>query len=107
MNKDNFNELQSQENGFYKYFKMTGVLRSSNLICFDENYVLTCFRNVNDLITYFYKKIFHYYHLRKKYFKKKERITIISNTQRFIEEICNKTIKIENVKESILIEELI
>jgi DNA topoisomerase-2 len=81
---------------------------SENFTVLDETGSLKIFESATDIINYFVSFRLKYYDKRKAYLigKLESDLILLSNRARFIQEIINDTLKVNNVAKSIIEEQL-
>jgi DNA topoisomerase-2 len=89
--------------------KLFTYLHTSNMVMFNENELITKFKNINQIIIEFCKVRLSFYEKRKKYMidKLEHDLNILKSKHDFITNIINNTIKIMNVSEDDIIKQLI
>lgn len=107
--EEQFKHYSNLQNGFHKLFKLQTDIKTSNLVAFNKDCMVTKYNNVNEIINEFYHVRLHYYQLRKRYLINvyKQESLIFSNKARFIAERCEKRLHLENMSENDIIKTLI
>merc|ERR1712142_430663 len=97
-----------RSNGLHSFFKLQTTMSSTSMVLFDHLGCLRKFENVGDIPREFYVLRLDYYAKRKKYMEGLlgSEACKLSNQARFILEKCDGTLKIENKKKQVMIEEL-
>lgn len=97
---EHYNEIYNQENGFFKYFKLTSIIQQKNLIAFNHKHVLTHYKNVNEILNEFIEVRLQTYEKRRNYLilQKQKDLCVIKNKVRFIQEICDSILNIQKKK---------
>tara|TARA_B110000503_G_C7158145_1_gene418309 strand:+ start:2236 stop:3603 length:1368 start_codon:yes stop_codon:yes gene_type:complete len=87
-----------------KMFKLE-MSETENLTCLDENGKLIVFKNITDLINYFVKFRLSFYSKRKKYQLEElaNQYKTLSNKARFIKDIIDGKLKVNNIPKNIII----
>lgn len=109
MKKDVYNEIkQLDHKDILIKFKLIKPISESNMYLFDRNNNIKKYKNIYEILDYFYEVRLEYYIKRKTLMlnELKLELLILENKIRFIKNIINKTIKIMNVKKSKLQEQL-
>jgi len=94
--------------GLHTFFKLQTTMSTTSMVLFDHLGCLRKFENVGEILQEFYTLRLEYYGKRKKYMEGLlgSEACKLSNQARFILEKCDGTLKIENKKKKIMIEEL-
>ena len=94
--------------GLHTFFKLQTTMSTTSMVLFDHLGCLRKFENVGEILQEFYTLRLEYYGKRKKYMEglMGSEACKLSNQARFILEKCDGTLKIENKKKKIMIEEL-
>lgn len=104
-----YDNLDREEGGFHRVFKMTSSLNIGQMHAFDAHNFLKRYESVTDILKEFYTLRLEYYGKRKEYILGQLRAEAkqLSNQARFILEKCNKTLVVENKKRKVIVDELI
>merc|ERR1719369_2480863 len=97
-----------RSNGLHTFFKLQTTMSTTSMVLFDHLGCLRKFESVGEILHEFYTLRLDYYAKRKKYMEGLlgSEACKLSNQARFILEKCDGTLKIENKKKQIMIEEL-
>merc|ERR1719228_2283743 len=97
-----------RSSGLHTFFKLQTTMSTTSMVLFDHLGCLRKFENVGEILREFYSLRLEYYAKRKKYMEGLlgSEACKLSNQARFILEKCDGTLKIENKKKQIMIEEL-
>jgi len=97
-----------RSSGLHTFFKLQTTMSTTSMVLFDHLGCLRKFENVGEILREFYSLRLDYYAKRKKYMEGLlgSEACKLSNQARFILEKCDGTLKIENKKKQIMIEEL-
>ena len=100
---------EAERNGLHTFFKLQTTMSITSMVLFDHLGVLRTYDSVADILREFYDLRLVYYDKRKKYLEGLlgAEAAKLSNQARFILEKCDGTLKIENKKKKIMIEELV
>merc|ERR1712142_421826 len=95
--------------GLHTFFKLQTTMSTTSMVLFDHLGCLRRFENVGEILREFYVLRLEYYTKRKKYLEGLlgSEACKLSNQARFILEKCDGTLKIENKKKKIMIDELV
>lgn len=98
----------AEAEGLEKKFKMTSSISLSNMVCFDKDGRIRKFNNVNEILEDFYHLRLRYYQKRKEWLTDQlnQEWTKIDNKVRFVLEIINGTLIIQNRKKTVIFEDL-
>merc|ERR1712002_878807 len=107
MNDTKLREAE-RSSGLHTFFKLQTTMSTTSMVLFDHLGCLRKFENVGEILREFYTLRLEYYAKRKKYMEGLlgSEACKLSNQARFILEKCDGTLKIENKKKQIMIEEL-
>merc|ERR1719282_969565 len=99
---------EAEKGGLHTFFKLQTTMSITSMVLFDHLGVLRTYESVGDILKEFYSLRLVYYGKRKKYLEGLlgAEACKLSNQARFIIEKCDGTLKIENKKKKIMIEEL-
>merc|ERR1719508_126095 len=94
--------------GLHTFFKLQTTMSTTSMVLFDHLGCLRKFENVGEILREFFTLRLDYYGKRKKYMEGLlgSEACKLSNQARFILEKCDGTLKIENKKKKIMIDEL-
>merc|ERR1719500_507247 len=97
-----------RSSGLHTFFKLQTTMSTTSMVLFDHLGCLRKFENVGEILREFYNLRLEYYAKRKKYMEGLlgSEACKLSNQARFILEKCDGSLKIENKKKQIMIEEL-
>merc|ERR1712142_1257062 len=95
--------------GLHTFFKLQTTMSTTSMVLFDHLGCLRRFENVGEILREFYVLRLEYYAKRKKYLEGLlgSEACKLSNQARFILEKCDGSLKIENKKKKIMIDELV
>ena len=98
----------AEKTGLHTFFKLQTTMSITSMVLFDHLGVLRTYETVGDILKEFFPLRLEYYGKRKKYLEGLlgAEACKLSNQARFIIEKCDGTLKIENKKKKIMIEEL-
>ena len=98
----------AEKTGLHTFFKLQTTMSITSMVLFDHLGVLRTYESVGDILKEFFTLRLVYYEKRKKYLEGLlgAEACKLSNQARFIIEKCDGTLKIENKKKKIMIEEL-
>lgn len=101
-------EIERTE-GIEKFFKLSAILNTSNMVLFDPEGKIKKYNNVSEIMEEFYKVRLDYYEKRKQFLIAKllKDYEIVSNKARFINEILNQTLILNNLRKKEIINLLI
>merc|ERR1712050_572994 len=96
------------EKGFHTFFKLQTTMSTTSMVLFDHPGCLKKYENVQEIMKEFYDLRLKMYEKRKKYMEGTlgAEAAKLSNQARFILEKCDGTLKVENKKKKIMIDEL-
>jgi len=96
------------EKGFHTFFKLQTTMSTTSMVLFDHLGCLRKYENVQEIMKEFYDLRLKMYEKRKKYMEGTlgAEAAKLSNQARFILEKCDGTLKVENKKKKIMIDEL-
>ncbi|KAI0264983.1 DNA topoisomerase [Gloeopeniophorella convolvens] len=99
---------KAEEQGLIEFFKLTGKLNTSNMICFDFDGKIKRYSSPEEVIEEFYPKRLAYYQKRKDFLAGELQLQFekLSNQARFVQMIVNKELVVSNRKKSDIVEEL-
>ncbi|KAJ1920311.1 DNA topoisomerase 2 [Mycoemilia scoparia] len=98
----------AEKEGFEKRFKLTSVIATSNMVCFDREGRLRKYENAQEIIKEFYPLRLQYYQKRKELLANKlqREYTMLDNKARFVLEIIEKKLIVQNRKKAVIIKDL-
>ena len=96
------------EKGFHTFFKLQTTMSTTSMVLFDHLGCLKRYETVQEIMKEFYDLRLKMYEKRKKYMEGTlgAEACKLSNQARFILEKCDGTLKVENKKKKIMIDEL-
>jgi len=102
-------EKAEKEKGIHTFFKLQTTMTTSSMVLFDHLGCLRKFENVEQILREFFSVRLDLYEKRKKFMvgMLESEAGKLSNQARFILEKCDGSLKIENKKKKIMIEELV
>merc|ERR1711892_1007611 len=104
-------DIEKAENvtGIHTFFKLQTTISTSSMVLFDHLGCLRKYENVEQILKEYYTVRLELYDKRKKFMvgMLESEAGQLSNKARFILEKCDGTLKIENKKKKIMIEELV
>lgn len=110
INKDKMIDYMEQPKLFIKTFKLESskLVQSTNMCLFDKDGHIRRYPDVYAIINEFYKVRLHYYELRKEHKLKelKHDYDVAQARIRFIKGVVDKTIKVLNISEETIVEQL-
>ena len=94
--------------GLHSFFKLQATLSTTSMVLFDHLGCLRKYETAEEILREFFKIRLEYYGKRKKYMEGLlgSEACKLSNQARFILEKCDGTLKVENKKKQVMIEEL-
>ena len=98
----------NKEKSFHTFFKLQTTMSTTSMVLFDHQGCLKKYEDVKDILKEFFTLRLEYYGRRKKYMEGLlgAEACKLSNQARFILEKCDGSLKIENKKKKLMIEEL-
>ena len=107
LSADKVKDLE-KDKSYHTFFKLQSTTSTSSMVLFDHLGCLRKYENVRDILKEFFTLRLEYYGRRKKYMEGHlgAEACKLSNQARFILEKCDGTLKIENKKKKLMIEEL-
>ncbi|XP_059617656.1 DNA topoisomerase 2 isoform X2 [Phlebotomus argentipes] len=104
-----FDRIRSEDGGFHRVFKLQSSINTNQMHAFDDNLCLRRFDNVSMILKEFFTLRLEYYVKRKEYLvgMLTAEADFLGNQARFIVEKCDGTIRVENKKRKVVIEELL
>lgn len=104
-----FEKLEREIGGFRRTFKLCESIDTSNMHAFDKSYFLRRYEKADDILKEFYDLRLEYYVKRQKYLEKKltAEANKLSYQVRFIKELSDQKLVIENKTHKEIIDELI
>jgi len=108
MSEDAIREAETGK-GLHTVFKLQTTMSTSSMVLFDHLGCLKRFDSVDEILKEFYAVRIDMYDKRKKYMVGllESEASKLSNQARFIIEKCDGTLKVENKKKKVMIEELV
>ncbi|VDC01811.1 unnamed protein product [Peniophora sp. CBMAI 1063] len=99
---------KAEEQGLLEYFKLTGKVNTTNMICFDFDGKIRRYASPNEIIEEFYPKRLAYYQKRKDFLANElqNQFEKLSNQARFVQMIVNKELTVSNKKKVDIVAEL-
>ncbi|THH17199.1 hypothetical protein EW146_g3569 [Bondarzewia mesenterica] len=99
---------KAEEQGLTEFFKLTGKINTSNMMCFDFDGKIKKYQSPEEIIEEFYPKRLAYYQMRKDHLAKDlgDQFDKLSNQARFIQMIVNKELVVSNRKKADIVSEL-
>ena len=100
---------EAEKNGLHSFFKLQTTMSITSMVLFDHLGCLRKFESVEEILREFFDLRLVYYDKRKKYLEGLlgAEACQLSNKARFIIEKCDGTLKIENKKKKVMIDELV
>ena len=107
MSEDNIRKVETDQ-GLHTFFKLQTTMSTSSMVLFDHLGCLRKYENVMEIMKEFFDLRLTMYGKRKRYMEGTlgAEAAKLSNQARFIIEKCDGTLKVENKKKKIMIEEL-
>jgi len=107
MGEEKLREVE-RTTGLHTYFKLQTTMSTTSMVLFDHLGCLRKFETVGEILREFYSLRLVYYDKRKKYMEGLLGCEAckLSNQARFILEKCDGTLKVENKKKKVMINEL-
>ncbi|KAJ2236280.1 DNA topoisomerase 2 [Coemansia sp. RSA 475] len=98
----------AESTGLDKHFKLTSTIPTTNMVCFDREGRLRRFQSAEEIIDDFYPLRLRYYQLRKENMAEKlgRDLQMADNRARFVMEIIQKKLTVNNRKRLEIIQEL-
>ncbi|KAI8592154.1 DNA topoisomerase [Geranomyces variabilis] len=99
---------RAEKEGLEKRFKLVGSLSTSNLVCFDQEGRIKKYESIDDILRDFYDLRKKFYQKRKEYMLNtlNHELAILENKIRFVTEIIEGKLVVQNKKKSVLLQEL-
>ncbi|KAJ1675293.1 DNA topoisomerase 2 [Spiromyces aspiralis] len=99
---------KAEAEGFEKRFKLTTQISTTNFVCFDHQGRLHKYESTQEIFREFYQYRLKFYQLRKEYLANQLQrdYVILDNKARFVLEIIEKKLIVQNRKKDVLIKEL-
>ncbi|KAH9921344.1 DNA topoisomerase [Fomitopsis serialis] len=99
---------KAEAQGLYEFFKLTGKINTSNMICFDFDGQIRKYNSPEEIIEEFYPKRLAYYQMRKDYIaaELETEFSRLTNQARFVQMIVNKELVVNNRKKADIVAEL-
>ncbi|KAJ3180736.1 DNA topoisomerase 2 [Geranomyces variabilis] len=99
---------RAEKEGLEKRFKLVGSLSTSNLVCFDQEGRIKKYESIDDILRDFYDLRKKFYQKRKEYMLKtlNHELAILENKIRFVTEIIEGKLVVQNKKKAVLLQEL-
>ena len=106
--KEKIDLFECGKDGLHGKFKLLGKLHTSNMNLFDERGRIIKYPNPHDIMTSFYNARIDYYGRRKNLLLSvmQRELSILNNKARFVEEVCNNDLIINNRKRKDILCEL-
>merc|ERR1712198_352449 len=100
---------EAEKMGLHSFFKLQTTMSITSMVLFDHLGCLRKFESVEEILREFFDLRLVYYDKRKKYLEGLlgAEACQLSNKARFIIEKCDGTLKIENKKKKVMIDELV
>jgi len=107
MSEENLRKAE-RDNGLHSFFKLQTTMSTTSMVLFDSLGCLKKYETVQEIMKEFFDLRLEMYGKRKKYMEGTlgAEACKLSNQARFILEKCDGTLKIENKKKKLMIEEL-
>lgn len=105
--KENIDEWEQQPGGLVKQFKLTSVLKTTNMVAFYEGKI-TKFKTAEDILRIFFDVRQAFYIKRKTLLVKRLKLEQLklSNKARFVEEVCDGQLVVSNRKKTVILDDL-
>jgi DNA topoisomerase-2 len=99
---------KAEAEGLEKRFKMTTVINTTNMVCFDHEGRIRKYNNVEEIVQDFYELRLQYYRKRKDHLADQltQEWTRLDNKVRFITEIIQGKLVVQNKKKAEILAEL-
>lgn len=99
---------QELDDWVIKTFKLTSTIKTTNMVLFDDNEKIKTYKNINDIINAWYHVRYKFYELRIKRAIEitEEKFRILDNKARFIKDIIENKIIINNISINAVYEKL-
>ena len=106
--EENIDEFEKVKDGLVGKFKLSKALSSTNMTLFDANGKIQKYSTSVDILRCFFYHRLEFYVKRKDMLleKMKRELKILSNKERFIEEVCEGDLVVSNRKRTELLSEL-
>jgi len=106
--KENIDAFEKSKNGLEGKFKLSKALSSTNMTLFDVDGKIQKYKSTVDILRTFFTHRLDFYVKRKNMLleKMKKELKILSNKERFIEEVCAGDLVVNNRKKADLLYEL-
>ncbi|KAJ1523093.1 DNA topoisomerase 2, partial [Nowakowskiella sp. JEL0078] len=100
------NMAKAEAEGLEKKFKLTSSIATSNMVCFDRENRIRKYESVNEILVDFYDLRLSYYQKRKDYLLNQytKEWKVLDNKVRFVTEIIQGVLIIQNKKKTVVIE---
>jgi len=101
-------DMKTLRNKFDKLLKIKGSLSSSNMNLLNRDRNISNFKNIHEIIDYYYEIRYEYYIKRKKHMinKLENELNVLKYRIKFIRQVVNNEIKIMRQKKTVIIEKL-
>ncbi|KAJ3381472.1 DNA topoisomerase 2 [Lobulomyces angularis] len=108
MAAENLKNLQEEPQGIIKKFKLQNLKSLTNMVLFDKDEKLKKFSSVFEILQDYFEFRLNFYKKRKQFLEKTlaDELLKLENKCRFLGEIINGKLKLENKKKDIIIEML-
>ncbi|KAI0041498.1 type II DNA topoisomerase [Auriscalpium vulgare] len=99
---------KAEEQGLVEFFKLTGKINTSNMMCFDYDGKIKKYASPEEIIEDFYPKRLAYYQKRKDFLANElqNQFEKLSNQARFVKMIVDKQLVVSNRKKADIVAEL-
>ncbi|KAJ2722639.1 DNA topoisomerase 2 [Coemansia sp. Benny D115] len=99
---------RAEKNGLVEHFKLVSSISTTNMVCFDREGRLRRYASPEEILEDFYPLRLRYYQLRKENMAEKlgRELQMVDNRVRFVMEIIQKKLVVNNRKRNELIKEL-
>ncbi|OCH88973.1 type II DNA topoisomerase [Obba rivulosa] len=99
---------KAEQQGLHEFFKLTGKINTSNMICFDFDGQIKKYNSPEEIIEDYYPKRLAYYQKRKDYLANELQLQLdkLSNQARFVKMIVDKELVVSNRKKVDIVAEL-
>eukprot|EP00985_Skeletonema_marinoi_P019020 scaffold10767_cov109-Skeletonema_marinoi.AAC.4 len=106
--KENIDEFEKEKGGLLGKFKLSKAISSTNMTLFDVDGKIHKYNTTVDILRSFFSHRLDFYVKRKDMLlaKMRKELTILSNKERFIEEVCEGDLVVSNRKRAELLSEL-
>ena len=106
--EDIYHEMRAAQADFEKRFGLTSTVRTSNMVCFDNDMNIVKYGCVGDMMEKFFEKRLEMYEVRreKEIERMKARIRELDAKQRFIQGVLDETITIAKASDEEIVADL-